>query len=54
MFREACAVIQFLWSEGLKPSKIHRRMEAVPLGGKVPKWQNEHWWWPLHKQWTGL
>jgi hypothetical protein len=25
---EHCAVIQFLWLEGVKPSKIHRRMSA--------------------------
>jgi hypothetical protein len=50
---EQCAVIQIFWSEGVKPSKIQRRMlaqyrknyhakEGVPMSEKVPKWQNKH------------
>jgi hypothetical protein len=51
---EQCIVIQFLESEGVKSSHIHRRMleqyeenyytkEGVPMGTKVLKWQNKHY-----------
>jgi hypothetical protein len=50
---EQHTVIQFLWSEGVKPFKTHRRLSAqyrknvvckgrVLMNGKVPKWQNKH------------
>jgi hypothetical protein len=44
---EHCAVIQFLWSEEVNPSEIHRRMltqygeNFIPIGGKVSECQNK-------------
>jgi len=48
-----CTVIQFLWSEGVKPYEIDKRMkaqyrdvyytkESVPMGGKETNWQNKN------------
>jgi hypothetical protein len=48
---EQCVVIQFFWSERIKPlqdsqknvgtmwRKLYYAKEVVPMGGKVSKWQ---------------